>query len=93
MQEDLVYAKTAKGVAEIATRSGALSLAARRVLIMIDGVRPVSELVPLVRSGEFDGILATLKAQGMIELVALSPEQLADEREGAEAEVAVAAHS
>lgn len=79
MQEDLVYAKTAKGVAEIAARSGALTLAARRVLIMIDGVRPISELVPLVRSGEFDGILATLKAQGMIELVALSPEQLGDD--------------
>jgi hypothetical protein len=91
MQEDLVYAKTAKGVAEITTRSGALTLAARRVLIMIDGVRPVSELVPLVRSGEFDGILATLKAQGMIELVALSPEQLGDEEERVEpAEVGVA---
>lgn len=81
MQEDLVYAKTAKGVAEIANRSGALTLAARRVLIMIDGVRPLSELVPLVRAGEFDGILATLKAHGMIELVALSPEQVANDGE------------
>lgn len=81
MQQDLVYAKTAKGIAEIATRSGALTLAARRVLIMIDGVRPLSELVPLVRAGEFDGILATLKEHGMIELVALSPEHVADDGE------------
>lgn len=93
MQEDLVYAKTAKGVAEIAARSGALTLAARRVLIMIDGVRPISELVPLVRSGEFGGILATLKAQGMIELVALSPEQLGDDEERVEAEGAAPAQN
>ena len=40
----IVFAKTAKGAAEINTRSGALSMQARRVLIMIDGRRPVAHL-------------------------------------------------
>jgi hypothetical protein len=68
----IVFAKTPKGVAEINARSGALTLQARRVLIMIDGHRPVAELMAVVRSGEFDGIMSTLESQGMIEKVDLS---------------------
>jgi hypothetical protein len=67
MDEKLVYAKTAKGVAEVAARSGTLSLAARRVLIMVDGKRSVADLAPLARPGEIDGLLATLEAQGFIQ--------------------------
>jgi hypothetical protein len=62
----LVYAKTAKGVAEIGSRSGAVSLAARRVLIMIDGKRTVAELAPLARTGEIGTIIEQLEAQGMV---------------------------
>lgn len=65
----LVFAKTPKGVAEINARSGALTLQARRVLIMIDGRRPVAELMAVVRTGEFDGIMAALEQQGMIDKV------------------------
>jgi hypothetical protein len=65
----LVYAKTAKGLAEINARSGALSLQMRRVLIMIDGRRPVAELMAVVRAGEFDGIIAALEQHAMIEKV------------------------
>lgn len=65
----LVYAKTPKGVAEINARSGALNLQARRVLIMIDGRRPIAELLAVVRTGEFEGIMSTLEQQGMIEKV------------------------
>jgi hypothetical protein len=68
----IVFAKTPKGVAEINSRSGALSLQARRVLIMIDGRRPVAELMAVVRTGEFDGIISTLETQNMIEKVDLS---------------------
>jgi hypothetical protein len=65
----IVYAKTPKGVAEINARSGALTLQARRVLIMIDGRRPVAELMAVVRTGEFDGIMSALESQNMIEKV------------------------
>ncbi len=67
MDEKLVYTKTAKGVAEVAARGGTLSLAARRVLIMVDGKRSVAQLAPLARPGEIDGLIATLETQGYIQ--------------------------
>lgn len=67
MDDKLVYTKTARGVAEVAARGGTLSLAARRVLIMVDGKRSVAELSPLARPGEIDGLIATLEAQGFIQ--------------------------
>jgi hypothetical protein len=67
MDDRLVYTKTAKGVAEVAARGGTLSLAARRILIMVDGKRSVAELAPLARPGEIDGLIATLEAQGFIQ--------------------------
>lgn len=78
----LVFAKTPKGVAEINARSGALTLQARRVLIMIDGRRPVAELMAVVRTGEFAGIMTALEQQGMIEridLAALPPRDYEEE--------------
>jgi hypothetical protein len=72
IDHSIVFAKTPKGVAEINARSGALSLQTRRVLIMIDGNRPVAELMAVVRTGEFDGIISTLESQNMIEKVDLS---------------------
>jgi hypothetical protein len=39
---------------------------------MIDGRRPVAELMAVVRTGEFEGILSTLEAQAMIERVDLA---------------------
>jgi len=68
----IVFAKTPKGVAEINARSGALTLQARRVLIMIDGRRPIAELMAVVRTGEFEGIIAQLENQAMIDKVDLS---------------------
>lgn len=67
MDDRLVYTKTAKGVAEIAARGGTLSLAARRILIMVDGKRSVADLAPLARPGEIDGLIATLEAHGFIQ--------------------------
>jgi hypothetical protein len=67
MDEKLVYTKTSKGVSEVAARGGALSLTARRVLIMVDGKRSVAELAPLARPGEIDGLITTLETQGYIQ--------------------------
>src|SRR5215831_3537054 len=65
----LVYAKTQKGAAEVASRSGAVSLAARRVLIMIDGKRTIADLAPLARTGEVSAIVEQLEAQGLVQPV------------------------
>jgi hypothetical protein len=70
VDDRLVYAKTAKGAAEIASRSGDVSLAARRVLIMIDGKRTVGELAPLARTGEIGSIIEQLEQQGLVQLAA-----------------------
>ena len=67
MDETLVYSKTAKGIAEVAARGGALSLASRRVLIMIDGRRTIVELAPLLKPGEIDAVIATLESQGFVQ--------------------------
>ena len=67
LDDRLVYAKTAKGVAEVSSRSGAVPLAARRVLIMIDGKRTVADLAPLARTGEISPIIEQLEAQGFVQ--------------------------
>jgi hypothetical protein len=67
MNFSLIYSKTAKGVAEVAARSGALTPAMRRVLIMVDGRRTAAELELVARDGEFEGIVAALLEKGMIE--------------------------
>ena len=67
LDDRLVYAKTAKGVAEVGSRSGAVPLAARRVLIMIDGKRTVADLAPLARTGEISAIIEQLEVQGLVQ--------------------------
>jgi hypothetical protein len=68
LDDRLIYAKTPKGVAEVGTRSSAVSLAARRVLIMIDGKRTLGELAPLSPTGDIGPIVEQLEAQGMVQL-------------------------
>jgi len=63
-----VFAKTPKGAAELAARSGALSLAQRRLLILVDGVRDVGELATLVPSA-LEESLAVLEQGEFIALV------------------------
>ncbi len=67
MNFSLIYSKTAKGVAEVAARNGALTPAMRRVLIMVDGKRTAAELQLVARDGEFESIVAALLERGMIE--------------------------
>jgi hypothetical protein len=66
MDEQLVFSKTSKGVAEVAARSAALGMAARRVLILVDGKRTVADLAPLLKPGEIMGVIAALEDQGFI---------------------------
>jgi hypothetical protein len=68
----LVYAKTARGVVEVGARTNALSPSARRVLILIDGKRSETELARVVKEGELQPIIVTLRGLGMIEEVGLT---------------------
>jgi hypothetical protein len=88
MSFSLVYAKTAKGVEEVRSRSDAISPLARRVLIMVDGKRTEEELRWVVRNGELDEILVTLRAQGLIEECGLA--ELPEDDWAADATVAEA---
>jgi hypothetical protein len=67
MDGTLVYTKTPKGTAEIATRSAQLSMTTRRILIMVDGKRSVDELAVLLRPGEIDAVIAQLEGAGLIQ--------------------------
>lgn len=63
-----VFGKTPKGAAELAARSGALSLAQRRLLILVDGVRDVGQLAAIVPAA-LEESLDVLEQGGYIALV------------------------
>jgi len=63
----LVYRKTDKGSAEIATRANRLAPRLRHALIVVDGRRRDDELRELIAQAP-DEALATLLAQGYIEV-------------------------
>jgi hypothetical protein len=67
MDGSLIYAKTPKGVAEVAARSPDLPMVSRRVLIMMDGKRTLDELSVLVRPGEIEAIVTQLESAGLAE--------------------------
>lgn len=62
----LIYSKTVRGLEETNSHSRALTPAMRRMLILIDGRRTAAELELTARDGEFDEIIAALKAHGLI---------------------------
>jgi hypothetical protein len=64
----LVYAKTAAGVSEVLNRGETLSAPARRVLVLIDGRRPLAQLPQSVRPGELPKLIDELLAAGLIAL-------------------------
>lgn len=63
-----VFGKTPKGTAELTARSGALSMAQRRLLILIDGVRDVGQLAELVPSALGETLLV-LEEGGYVSLL------------------------
>jgi hypothetical protein len=65
-----IYRKTAKGVAEIETRTHRLPLRLRGALIVVDGQRSVDDLSKLI-PGDAAGALEQLLADGFIELFAV----------------------
>lgn len=67
LNDRIVFAKTPKGSAEVAARGGALTLSARRILIMIDGKRSLGELSAMLRSVEIETLIGLLESQGFIQ--------------------------
>ncbi len=68
----VIFAKTPKGHAEIGTRAGGLSPRVRRVLIFVDGKRPVAELRGMLQSDDLQHTLGVLEEEGYIEAVGVS---------------------
>lgn len=64
----VVFAKTAKGQAEISARSGELTPRVRRVLIMVDGRRTVEELRTMLIADDLQHTLGRLEEAGFIEV-------------------------
>lgn len=67
MNVGMIFAKTNSGREEIAARSHHLSALQRRVLILVDGKKPVNALAALVRVGELEAALLELLQLGLIE--------------------------
>jgi hypothetical protein len=68
----LVYAKTEAGAVEITARSLGLSQSLRRVLILLDGKRAISQLPGFVRPGDVAHLIDALEIQGLITLSGIS---------------------
>lgn len=66
----LAYAKTAKGVTEVETRADRLKPMLRRLLILVDGKKPLDSLKSLVGIETIDEPLTQLLEGGYIEPVA-----------------------
>ena len=66
---DAVFRKTEKGQAEIQHRTLGLTPRQRRVLILIDGKKSVSQLRELVATDDLTHLLSNLEELGLIELV------------------------
>jgi hypothetical protein len=67
MDPGTLFTKTDKGRAEVAERSGQLSPVQRRLLIVADGKKTVTDLGALVRSDELLPALDHLMGLGLIE--------------------------
>lgn len=65
MSDLRIYGKTPKGTDELASRRGALTLAQRRLLILVDGIRDAGELEAIVPAG-FSEALQVLEDGGYI---------------------------
>jgi hypothetical protein len=81
----LVYRKTVSGEQEILARSQGLSVGARRVMILIDGKRALSELPAFARQGDLPHLITELESKGLIALAGIadtpSPQELEQRRQ------------
>jgi protein TonB len=69
MDDSIIYRKTRRGATELAATHGSLSHAARRVLILLNGERTLSELADLFGSDTVEHIVGDLEAQGFARLI------------------------
>ena len=69
METTAIYSKTDKGKQEVADHACGLDSHLRRLLIMIDGQRDVTELSVYVRASELESAFARLVTEGFVELV------------------------
>jgi hypothetical protein len=79
-----IYRKTAKGIAEIETRAHRLLPRLRSALILVDGKKSDDELVTMVLA-EPEATLASLLADGFIEVIATLAERPAERKPAAPA--------
>ena len=63
---DALYTKTAKGYDEVETKAGGLPPVVRRVLIFVNGKRPLDELKTLPRVDDLPQVLLQLEQDGYI---------------------------
>jgi len=75
----LVFVKTAEGAAEVSQRNLGLSGAARRILILLDGRRRLSDLPPFARPEELEPIVDDLASRGLIALAGIADDPPEDE--------------
>jgi hypothetical protein len=66
MDDAIVFEKTERGQREIAQSDGELQPKLRRILIMIDGAKPIGELAPMARPGEIEPIVEALLRGGFV---------------------------
>lgn len=64
----VVFAKTPRGHDEITSKAGGLTPRVRRVLIFVDGKRPVDELREMLQSDDLQHTLGMLEEEGYIEV-------------------------
>jgi hypothetical protein len=64
--QETIFEKTELGSVEITANTPTLTAKQRRVLIMIDGRRSVSDLALMLKPGEIELVIATLLEQNMI---------------------------
>jgi hypothetical protein len=67
MSEEIIYAKTPKGIEEISKRSHGLPPRARQVLILLDGKRSIDEVLEMLPGSETEALLDDLFTGGFIE--------------------------
>lgn len=74
----VIFAKTPKGLDEVASKSGGLTPRIRRVLIMVDGKRTVDDLRGMLQADDLQHTLGILEEDGYIAMAASSapPEPL-----------------
>jgi hypothetical protein len=85
----LVFAKTDPGILEVTERKLGLSQTARRVLILIDGQRRLSDLAGMARPGELVRVIEELQGKALVRLSGIAEGPNIEEIRARDRELAV----